>query len=151
MVDLIGQPVHKIFNTSTKFLLCSPNFSIHPCKASESVSPGPVLPNLFYAANSTTSSLISAGIKRRSLVRFQRSTNVFFFGGLILWVWLPGHTLSLLKSIKMPVSVYYCGLCMIHCDIVPLVNQFDLFCDLDLFHSVRFWRKTINYKICFVW
>ena len=45
------------------FLLWHPNFSIHPCKASRSVSPGLALPKSFCVTNLTTSSVISTGIK----------------------------------------------------------------------------------------
>ena len=37
---MIRYPVNEIFNTNTKFLLSSPYFKVHPCRASESVPPG---------------------------------------------------------------------------------------------------------------
>ena len=53
--DLIGQKLHEWFNTNTKFLLSSPNFSSQPCKSSESLSPGPELPWSYCAPESTVS------------------------------------------------------------------------------------------------
>ena len=45
------------------FLLCSSNFSSHPCKSFESVIPSPAFPESFCGTKSTTYSAISTGIK----------------------------------------------------------------------------------------
>ena len=60
---LIGQPVHKISNTNTKFLISYPYFSSHPCKASESMPSVPALPKGFYKTLWTIFSIISTRIK----------------------------------------------------------------------------------------
>ena len=60
---LTGQTLHKIFNTNRIFWLWSPSFSSHTCNASKSIPLGPTLPECFCITDSTTSSIISMGIK----------------------------------------------------------------------------------------
>ena len=48
------------------------------------------------------------------------------FNILILSYWIPSHNISILRCIKIPVSVYLCELC-------GRQNQFDIFHDFDLF------------------
>ena len=60
---IIGELVNKNFNTNMKFLLSSPNFKNYPCRASESVPPGPELPESFRLTDLTKSSIISTRMK----------------------------------------------------------------------------------------
>ena len=55
------------------------------------------------------------------------------FNILILSDWLPGHNISILRCINVPVSVYLRTFYGSHYDPVPLKNQFDIFHDFDLF------------------
>ena len=82
----IGYLVDKSFNISTKFLLSSPNFKIHPCRASESVPPGPELPKSFRANDST--SVMFTGIK---IVFSSYASNVEPVGIFLYGCYPPVH------------------------------------------------------------
>ena len=59
----LGPKVSVQSYSKVKRVLSSPNFSSHPCSASESVPPGPELPESLRATDSTASSVMSTGIK----------------------------------------------------------------------------------------
>ena len=59
----IGYPFEKVSTLVQIILLSSRNFKIHPCRASESIPPGPKFPESFRTADLTTSSTIFKRIK----------------------------------------------------------------------------------------
>ena len=61
--SLVGYLVEKVSTLVRSLFLSSPDFKIHPCKASESVPPGPELPESFRATDLTAYFMISTGIK----------------------------------------------------------------------------------------
>ena len=60
---MIVQPVYERLNTNTFLLPSLPNFNSQPCKASNSMPPGPVISESFRGTNYTISSVICTGRK----------------------------------------------------------------------------------------
>ena len=56
---LLDSQSTKVSTLVCSLFLSSPNFKIHPCKASESVPPGTDLPEFFCATDLTVSSVMS--------------------------------------------------------------------------------------------
>ena len=75
---LLASQLTKISTLLRFIFLFSPNFKIHPFRASECVPLGPGLPESFHAKNSTTPSIISTGIKV-GIFLYTSNVEQFFF------------------------------------------------------------------------
>ena len=64
----IGWSVNKSFHTSTYFLLFFPNFISHPCRASESLLPGPEESDIFCRYDPTAFPVMLTRIKKTRFV-----------------------------------------------------------------------------------
>ena len=88
-------------------VLSSQNFRSHPCSASDSMPPGPELPQIFSATGSTASSVILTGIKIGvSLYIFNKAQE-----GIVFLVCFPSKTdvaVSLIVPVRSAANSYGC-------------------------------------------